>query len=777
MNDGMTLIEAPKSNMALATLQSPMVHGIEKILRSRHFFGMACCIKAATFSLLINVNMIPPISTPPFIFFLLCMHNSSRNFACFKICLIASRRGMLISTLRNIFSNSSSVLDFLPGTVRVGKGNGTALAYCYMSELTFSSDSALTGISSTLPSKVNHSVAEPVIVAVVRTMYSCKVSPKCCLIPQISFRMVMVLEAGKNFSKNIHFVSLQGQPRSNLSRTHVFMMLSMGIIRLCRKRKCRMQTRTIMGMQRQGDWATWHLGTESTIGIRVGMERNSSGQDDFDLGWDGLGLQFQPKAPKGLASKAFKVEESCGNTSYEDCSDEDELSFISRKIQSIWKHKRGIRWKNNFGKHTKETKDKMHVVCYEYKKLRHFKSKCPNLEKEEEKEKKKPFIKKKKSLMNTWEDLNLSSSKDEDEEANLCLMADTTSKMKMMKSILKKENEKLKEEQTNDLSKVNISKVTELQKEVIDLRQSLAKFVNSTKTLNKLLKYSRSPHDKFGLGFEKEKEIKEKSNIHYSNYRKFGCRSYDYRECSKGSFKPSRTSPKGPKKIWVPKIMIILVANVFNSRKKIVVMKGGWVNFRNNHKGKIVGIGQISKHPFPSIDNVLYVKGLKHNPLSISQLCDSGYDVSFNKYIVQDYEACLISINDDQWMWYKTLGHASLRLISKLSKHNLMRGLPSLVYKDDLLCDRKEIKGSFESKSVVSTSRTLKLLHIDLFGPTKTASLGGKHYRLVVVDEYSRWTWIMFLPTRMGLLRSSIYSANIFRMKKVLILPLLEVII
>ncbi|RDX87997.1 hypothetical protein CR513_30476, partial [Mucuna pruriens] len=75
--------------------------------------------------------------------------------------------------------------------------------------------------------------------------------------------------------------------------------------------------------------------------------------------------------------------------------------FISRKIQSMWKHKRGSRWKNNFKKHTKETKDKTQVVYYECKKSGHFTSECPNLEKEKEKEKKKPLIEKKKSLMTT----------------------------------------------------------------------------------------------------------------------------------------------------------------------------------------------------------------------------------------------------------------------------------------------------------------------------------------------------------------------------------------
>ncbi|RDX68011.1 hypothetical protein CR513_53051, partial [Mucuna pruriens] len=93
-------------------------------------------------------------------------------------------------------------------------------------------------------------------------------------------------------------------------------------------------------------------------------------------------------------------------------------------------------------------------------------------------------------------------------------------------SIFKKENEKLNEEQTNNLSKVNTSEVTELQKEVID-----------------------------------HKQIVEVHN------KKLGRRSYDCGECPKGSFKPSRTNPKRSKKIWVPKTMIIHVAYVFNSRK------------------------------------------------------------------------------------------------------------------------------------------------------------------------------------------------------------------
>ena len=58
---------------------------------------------------------------------------------------------------------------------------------------------------------------------------------------------------------------------------------------------------------------------------------------------------------------------------------------------------------------------------------------------------------------------------------------------------------------------------------------------------------------------------------------------------------------------------------------------GGKVTFVDNLQGKIVGIGKIGKYPLPSINNVLLVEELKHNLLSISQLCDSGYHISFIK--------------------------------------------------------------------------------------------------------------------------------------------------
>ena len=78
-----------------------------------------------------------------------------------------------------------------------------------------------------------------------------------------------------------------------------------------------------------------------------------------------------------------------------------------------------------------------------------------------------------------------------------------------------------------------------------------------------------------------------------------------------------------------------------------------------------------------------------------------------------------------------------------------MIGLPKLKFNKDKPCDAcqkgQQSKSSFKLKNVVSTSRPLELIHMDLFGPTRVASLGGMHYAYVLVDDYSGYTWVCFL--------------------------------
>ena len=97
--------------------------------------------------------------------------------------------------------------------------------------------------------------------------------------------------------------------------------------------------------------------------------------------------------------------------------------MITRKVIKLWKNMNFSRF-NSLSKISFHKKEKSPAICYECKKPRRFKSECPNLEKFKDK-KIKFFKSKKKSLMSTWEDLdNSSSDEDNEEEANLCLMID-----------------------------------------------------------------------------------------------------------------------------------------------------------------------------------------------------------------------------------------------------------------------------------------------------------------------------------------------------------------
>ncbi|RDX69645.1 hypothetical protein CR513_51211, partial [Mucuna pruriens] len=212
-------------------------------------------------------------------------------------------------------------------------------------------------------------------------------------------------------------------------------------------------------------------------------------------------------------------------------------------------------------------------------------------------------------------------------------------------------------------------------------RQSLATFVNGTKNLKKILKYKRNPNEKYGIGYDKGKDLKKnKFSFKIFNYGKNGHTSFNSKNHpKKRSSNISKTNYKGPKQIRVPKNIIIYVAYLFNCKKKSHVMKR-----------KIAMIGKVGKTLFPSRDNVLFVE---------RQLCDSGHDFSFNKgdCIVRNPNGSLMFTTKRQNNLYKInlfdltnqnkLEHASLILISKLNKHNLVRGLPKLASKIDLLCD------------------------------------------------------------------------------------------
>ena len=102
---------------------------------------------------------------------------------------------------------------------------------------------------------------------------------------------------------------------------------------------------------------------------------------------------------------------------------------------------------------------------------------------------------------------------------------------------------------------------------------------------------------------------------------------------------------------------------------------------------------------------------------------------------------------EESWLWHKKLSHLNFKAMNLLVKKNLVRGLPK-----DGMCDAcqkgKQRKASFKSNTESSIDEPLQLLHMDLFGPVNIMSISKKRYCLVIVDDFTRFSWTFFLYSK-----------------------------
>jgi transposase InsO family protein len=112
----------------------------------------------------------------------------------------------------------------------------------------------------------------------------------------------------------------------------------------------------------------------------------------------------------------------------------------------------------------------------------------------------------------------------------------------------------------------------------------------------------------------------------------------------------------------------------------------------------------------------------------------------------------LASSSSELWKWHRKLGHLSFDLLSRLSKLNFVRGLPRLRFEKELVCapcrHAKIVASSHPPLTDVMTKRPCELLHMDLVGPARLRSAGGKWYVLVVMDDHSRYVCVFFLEEK-----------------------------
>lgn len=382
--------------------------------------------------------------------------------------------------------------------------------------------------------------------------------------------------------------------------------------------------------------------------------------------------------------------------------------------------------------------------------------------------------------------------------------------------------------------------ISELKGEVGFLNSKLENMTKSIKMLNKgsgmldeVLQLGKNVGNQRGLGFNHKSAgritmtefvpaknstgatmSQHRSRHHGTQQKKSKRKKWRCHYCGKyGHIKPfcyhlhghphhgTQSSSSRRKMMWVPKhktVSLVVHTSLRASAKEDWYLDSGcsrhmtgvkeflvniepcstsYVTFGDGSKGKITGMGKLVHDGLPSLNKVLLVKGLTANLISISQLCDEGFNVNFTKseclvtneksevlmkgsrskdncYLWTPQETsysstCLSSKEDEVKIWHQRFGHLHLRGMKKIIDKGAVRGIPNLKIEEGRICGEcqigKQVKMSHQKLQHQTTSRVLELLHMDLMGPMQVESLGGKRYAYVVVDDFSRFTWVNFI--------------------------------
>jgi transposase InsO family protein len=205
------------------------------------------------------------------------------------------------------------------------------------------------------------------------------------------------------------------------------------------------------------------------------------------------------------------------------------------------------------------------------------------------------------------------------------------------------------------------------------------------------------------------------------------------------------------------------------------------ITFGDNSQGQVLGFSKIAIPTEHSIFKVLLVESLDYNLLFVSQLCEIGFNCLFTDkgvsifwrcdgsfafigvlrgklYLVDfipeevEVDKCLIAKTNMGLLWHRRLAHVGMRNLHKLQKDGYILGLTNIVFEKDRpyrACQaRKQVGAHHHAQNIMITTRPLEMLHIDMFGPIAYISIRGNKYGLVIVDDYSRFTWVFFLQDK-----------------------------
>nr|GEU77685.1 hypothetical protein [Tanacetum cinerariifolium] len=179
----------------------------------------------------------------------------------------------------------------------------------------------------------------------------------------------------------------------------------------------------------------------------------------------------------------------------------------------------------------------------------------------------------------------------------------------------------------------------------------------------------------------------------------------------------------------------------------------GMVKFGNDQIAPILRYGDLADLEVAFRKSTCFIRDLKGNDLLTGSRRTDLYSIT-----LQDTNSpnpiCLMAkaTSSQAWLWHHRLSHLNFYTINLLSKNDIVVGLLKLKFIKDHFCSSCELgkakRKSFHTKLTPSSKRRLQLLHMDLCDPMRVASINGKRYVLVIVDDYSRYTWTYFLRSK-----------------------------
>ncbi|GJT91110.1 retrovirus-related pol polyprotein from transposon TNT 1-94 [Tanacetum coccineum] len=159
---------------------------------------------------------------------------------------------------------------------------------------------------------------------------------------------------------------------------------------------------------------------------------------------------------------------------------------------------------------------------------------------------------------------------------------------------------------------------------------------------------------------------------------------------------------------------------------------------------------QILPQTARNAKSTCFVRDLQGNDLLTGNCGSDLYTISLQE-TTSSTPICLMARNSPTqgWLWHQRLSHINFDYINLLSKKDVVIDLPKLKYVKDQLCSSYEVskakRSSFKTKAVQSSKGRLNLLHMNLCGPMRVSSINERKYIMVIVDDYSRYTWTLFL--------------------------------